>query len=148
MDDDITGYKCKIQLCENIKYARGWCKIHYERWLYRKGGDPEPIVQKQEKGHGMVKSPEWLAWRAMRVRCNNQSSPKYPDYGGRGIKVCEEWQNSFLAFYNYIGNRPGKGYSLDRIDNDGNYEPGNVRWATYSQQNNNQRRSKKYSVAL
>jgi hypothetical protein len=90
----------------------------------------------------MVNTPEWLAWRAMRARCRKENHPKYPDYGGRGIRVCAEWDNSFLSFFEYIGKRPPGNYSLDRIDNDGNYEPGNVRWATYTEQNQNRRNKK------
>lgn len=149
MDDDSKDWKnktCTINACGRNQYIkkRGWCKIHYERWQYRRG-DPEPVFEHQEKGHGMVKTPEWRAWRAMRVRCSQPTHPKWKDYGGRGIRVCDEWQKSFLAFYEHIGAKPGKGYSLDRVDNNGNYEPGNVRWATYIEQNNNQRRSKKYA---
>jgi len=69
----------------------------------------------------------------MKTRCNNPNTPAYARYGGRGIKVCEPWQ-SFQGFYADMGDPPSKNYSLDRIDNDGNYEPGNVRWATRKEQ--------------
>jgi len=78
-------------------------------------------------------------WILMRRRCNNPSAADYPRYGGRGIRVCAEWQKSFEAFAAYVGDPPGQGYSIDRINNDGNYEPGNVRWATASEQAFNRR---------
>jgi hypothetical protein len=76
----------------------------------------------------------------MLKRCRDPKSPKYPAYGGRGITVCDEWLD-FTVFLSDVGPRPGPGYTIDRIDNDGNYEPGNVRWATPVQQSNNQRRT-------
>lgn len=73
-------------------------------------------------------------WRNMKARCANSNSASFELYGGRGIKVCEQWLNNFAAFVADVGPRPSSTHSLDRIDNDGNYEPGNVRWATQSEQ--------------
>ena len=86
---------------------------------------------------------EYRVWAAMKSRCNNPNNEDYPNYGGRGIKVCDEWSKDFYKFYqdiaSEIGVHPGKGYSIDRIDTNGNYEPGNVRWTTGKIQARNRR---------
>lgn len=89
--------------------------------------------------HGMNKTSEHQAWVHMKQRCTNQNKREWEHYGGRGIKVCDEWMSSFLAFYNHIGQRPSAKHSLDRINVNGDYEPGNVRWATQQQQIDNTR---------
>jgi hypothetical protein len=83
--------------------------------------------------------PEYEAWLSMRKRCLNRKDKGWHNYGGRGIKICEEWKNDYRAFIAYVGRRPTSNHSLDRINNDGNYEPGNVRWATRKTQINNRR---------
>jgi hypothetical protein len=91
-------------------------------------------------GYGRrVKSAEYRIWVGMTKRCNNPNAKKFKDYGGRGIKVCERWRD-FRNFLADMGLRPSTDYSLDRYpDNNGNYEPGNVRWATRQQQGRNTR---------
>jgi hypothetical protein len=89
--------------------------------------------------HNRRPSPEYQAWVGMVRRCHYEAAPNFPAYGGRGISVCDEWRNSYIVFREHAGRRPSSAYSLDRINNDGNYEPGNVRWATRKQQANNVR---------
>jgi hypothetical protein len=97
--------------------------------------------QQLKHGHtaGGMWSPEYRAWKCMLTRCLNSGRPDWDDYGGRGVTVCAEWQRSFSAFFAHVGHKPSPRHSLDRIDNDRGYEPGNVRWATPEQQANNRR---------
>ncbi len=89
-----------------------------------------------------TKMKEYKLWQNMRARCNTQSATGYHRYGGRGIKVCERWLTSFDVFLGDVGLAPTSKHSLDRIDNDGIYEPGNVRWATQKEQCRNTRRNR------
>lgn len=88
--------------------------------------------------HGMSRTPMYRIWCAMKARCTNPNNKRWMDYGGRGVRVCEQWANNFEAFAAYMGQRP-EGLTLDRINNDGHYEPGNVRWATHTEQASNRR---------
>jgi hypothetical protein len=83
--------------------------------------------------------PLYQTWMDMKRRCLNPKRASYKNYGGRGIRVCQEWLDSFRAFADYLGPKPSPDHSIDRIDNNGHYEPGNVRWATASQQMQNTR---------
>lgn len=94
-------------------------------------------------GHTVGKqSPTYIAWLAMRQRCNYPGHKNYADYGGRGIRVCDRWlgPDGFATFLADMGEKPGRGYTLDRFpDPNGDYRPGNVRWATQRQQCRNKR---------
>lgn len=106
------GYASQCKVCKN-KASRSWRK----------------------------KEPEWGAWHNMVQRCHNPEHEKYPGWGARGIKVCERWLDSFDNFLSDMGRRPGSAYqfSLERIDNDKNYGPGNCEWKTIKEQNYNKR---------
>jgi hypothetical protein len=93
--------------------------------------------------HGMAGEPEYMAYHAMMDRCNNSEHSQYADYGGRGIKVCKRWAESFENFFADVGPKPSPEHYLDRYpNNDGNYEPGNVRWSTPLQSARNRRNNK------
>lgn len=89
--------------------------------------------------HGAYKTLLYGIWQQMRFRCTNPNNESYAGYGGRGIRVCPQWDMSFETFRDDMGPRPSLSHTLDRINNDGNYEPGNVRWATASQQARNRK---------
>ena len=89
--------------------------------------------------HGRSRTPEFWAWVNMLRRCHYPKHPNFASYGGRGITVCAEWRSSFAAFYSHIGPRPNAKHSIERIDNQAGYEPGNVKWATRAEQMRNTR---------
>ena len=97
--------------------------------------------KESKRTHGLSYHSLYASYNQMKSRCYNPNRKKYKDYGGRGIKVCDRWLNSFENFLQDMGERP-KGKTLDRINNDGNYEPNNCRWATIVEQRINQRRMK------
>jgi hypothetical protein len=100
------------------------------------------------RSHGLSKDPAYRIWCQMRQRCRDTNLKNWPDYGGRGIRVCERWENSFQQFIADVGPRPSAAHQIDRFpNNDGNYEPGNCRWATRTEQQRN-KRAQKRSEAL
>ena len=114
-----------------------------------KNFDPENTYwgrpQKSLKHGFYLNYPEYAIWKLMIGRCDasiSGDSPQWKDYGGRGVIVCQEWKDDFLAFIRDVGRRPRPGLLLDRIDNDGNYEPGNVKWSTREEQVINSRSTK------
>ncbi|HCP78957.1 MAG: hypothetical protein CML16_03100 [Pusillimonas sp.] len=92
--------------------------------------------------HGLSDTATYNTWIKIRDRCSNPRNAKYPDYGGRGITVCDRW-HVFENFLSDMGTKPAPELSIDRINNDGDYEPGNCRWATAKQQANNRRAARR-----
>ena len=104
--------------------------------------------------HGLTGTPEYMTWGSMLKRCTNPNDRGYHNYGGRGISVCDRWLSSFENFYADMGPRPSDLHSIDRRDNNGNYEPSNCYWATKDEQLNNKRtnyivyyKDKRYTVS-
>lgn len=91
--------------------------------------------------HGLSKFPEYNSWTGLRERCRNPANKDWPNYGGRGITVCERWED-FENFMSDMGRRPGPKYSIERLDTNGPYAPGNCRWATAKEQCNNKRNTR------
>lgn len=134
--DLILGYKkCSIDNCNGKSISLGWCNRHYQRNY--KHGSPHYFVQKT------VVTPKtrslYNIWRTMIKRCHNPQDKDYAKYGGRGIKVCDRWRYSLDNFVEDMNPRPSLKHSIDRINNDGNYEPNNCRWATILEQAYNKR---------
>ncbi len=94
---------------------------------------------RRREQHRLRQTPEYGVWHRMRQRCHDSTTDKFEYYGGRGIRVCARWRTSFTAFIADMGRRPSARHSLDRIDNEGNYEPGNCRWVPWEVQRRNRR---------
>ncbi len=130
---------CKIEGCNKKHAGRGWCYMHHRRWL--RHGDPLFRKSLYEK-HGMTHTHEYQIWTGMKVRCYDPKFKAYHRYGGRGITICDRWLHSFLAFYNDMGSKPFPNAQIDRIDNDGNYEPDNCHWVSASENMRNKSTNK------
>lgn len=96
--------------------------------------------------HGMVNTPEYVAWEAIHQRCSNPKNPGYKNYGGRGIRVCDSWE-LFDNFIRDMGRRPTSKHSLDRIDNEKGYSPENCRWTTLKVQHRNKRTNRLVTIS-
>lgn len=130
---------CKIDECEKPAAQRGWCGMHYMRWI--RNGDPLIRTKRKKKPH-VHEHFMYSAWAGMVNRCSNPNNSSYERYGALGVCVCDRWRygdgrkSGFYCFLEDMGERP-EGMTLDRIDPCGNYEPANCRWATAKMQRNN-----------
>ena len=126
--------KCKIEDCNNDIKCLGLCKKHHQRYL-RHGS---PHISLKER-HGQRYTKTYASWLGIRQRCKNKNNNDYNLYGGRGITVCKRWKK-FSTFLEDMGHTPSK-HTIDRIDNNGNYNKNNCRWATQKTQVRNSRLS-------
>ena len=134
VENGRSYWLCKCE-CGNTKVIRG---TNLQRGCAKSCGCARHPVK-----HGMYGTTEHNIWSSLIQRCTNPNSQFYHNYGGRGIRVCARWRTSFEAFLEDMGPRPSKKHSIDRFpNNDGNYEPGNCRWATRKEQQRNKRTSR------
>lgn len=144
-DDCIKSGECRRheevpideQLYEDYDLKDGECQFFWP--LTRK------IIEDHDRKNTTNNSgkPEYAIWKSAKQRCTNKKNQSYKRYGGRGIQMCGRWVNSFINFYKDMGKRPSRKYSLERMNNDGNYEPSNCKWATSTEQNNNKSNNRK-----
>lgn len=110
---------------------------------------PCPPCYKSKMGkrkHDKHGTPEYNAWRSAKGRCNNPRDRMFKTYGERGIKMCREWSEDFNKFFDHVGPKPSPEYSIDRIDNDRGYEPGNVKWSNDFEQAGNKTNNRKFTI--
>lgn len=99
------------------------------------------VLKERNTTHGLSDTVEYKTWKSIKKRCLDRNTPSFKDYGGRGITICDQWERSFEEFISHVGNCPDGCNSIDRIDNNRGYEPGNCRWSTPKEQSRNTRRN-------
>lgn len=129
---------CKC-ICGNEKTLLSWDVRKRSKSCGCKSREMQ--AESREDFHGKSRTPVYNTWSAMMARCHNPNYTEYHLYGGRGIKVCKEWRNSFKSFYDDMGDRPYLGHSLERIDVNKGYCKNNCRWATRTEQARNKRKN-------
>lgn len=153
MSTDLTGQKFHMLLVKNYSHRKGrqyWqcvCDCGVEKSVRKDhltegrvkscGCSREKFLAAANTTHGMYGTPEYKSYHGMIERCFNKNNPRYPEWGGRGISVVEEWKSSFENFFADMGFKPDKTYSIERLDNDANYSKANCVWATSTEQNRN-----------
>lgn len=136
-----TRVACTITSCVRKAVGHGLCSTHYQR--LRDSGDCNAHIPIQHR-LGVTKEPEYIVWKNMIQRCGNENSNQFKNYGGRGVTVCDAWINDYLQFKKDMGDRPAKGYSLERVDNDKGYSKENCVWILNIYQSENKRNNHKY----
>jgi hypothetical protein len=135
-------WKCRCECGKTVlrKAPAIWHAVSRSCGCLRSDHCSARAIQRNTR-HGMRNTAEYRAWLGMRARCHVKTHKAYASYGGRGIEVCPAWRDDFSAFFASVGPRPTPKHSLDRTDNSRGYEPGNCRWATWTQQALNKRTS-------
>lgn len=135
-------YECECGVIKEIRKDQVEVKSDRPR-TYSCGCLKIKKLKERKTIHGLSKTPEYRAYHHMKERCYVVTDKRYKDYGGRGIKISKKWLISFDTFYKDMGKRPSNKYSIDRIDNNGDYCKENCKWSTAKEQQNNTRRVKK-----
>lgn len=134
----LTKYRTKCKLCIS-KYSQSYFKTNHSRISKRLSNYHLTHLEQRHHNNEVYRKAGYGSYQAMKHRCLNPKNKHYINYGGRGITICQRWLDSFRNFMEDMGPKPTPKHTIDRIDSDGNYEPGNCRWATPKEQSKNKR---------